>query len=90
MSIVIAFLKWLIASEAMRDNVADGGTSRILVTLVAFDLQLVAMLQNNVPEYALNFVRSDAWFDERRDSAMAFGHHMACFTNGTKIRLSPL
>ncbi len=66
----------------MCDHVVDGGTGRILIALVALRVWLGAVLQNNVLEYALNLVRRDARLDERGDRAMAFGHHLACLSDG--------
>lgn len=78
----IAFLKRLIAREAMRDHVVDGGASRILIAVIALRVGLGAVLQDNVLEDALNLVRRDARLDERGDRAMAFGHHLACLADG--------
>ncbi len=40
----IAFLKWLIAREAMCDHIVGGGTGRILIALIAFLIWLCAVL----------------------------------------------
>ena len=84
----IAFLKWLIAREAMRDHVVDGGTGRILIALIAFRVWLCAVLQDNVLEYALNLVRRNTRFDERGDRTMAFGHHLACLADSLDFMLA--
>ncbi len=84
----IALLKWLVAREAMRDHVVDGGTGRILIALVALRVGLGAVLQDNVLEDALNLVRRDSRFDERGDRAMAFGHHLACLADGFDFMLA--
>lgn len=83
----IAFLKWLIAREAMRDHVVDGGAGRILIALVALRVGHGAVLQDYVLEDALNLVRRDARLDERGDRAMAFGHHLACLADGLDFML---
>lgn len=84
----IAFLKWLIAREAMRDHVVDGGAGRILIALVALRVGLGAVFQDNVLEDALNLVRRDARLNERGDCAMAFGHHLACLADGLDFMLA--
>lgn len=66
----------------MCNYVVDGGTSRILIAIVALRVWFGAMLQNNILEYALNLVRCDARFDERGNCAMAFGHNLACLADG--------
>lgn len=84
----IAFLKWLIAREAMRNYIINGGTGRILIAIVSLSVWLGALLQNNVLEYALNLVSRDARFNERGDRAMAFGHHLACLSDGLDFMLA--
>jgi hypothetical protein len=84
----IAVLERLIAREAMRDHVVDGGAGRILIALVALGERLRSMLLHDLLEDPFNLVGRNARLHERSDRTMAFGHDLTGFADRFDLLLA--